>query len=423
MKLSRVSRNAIWIIGCKVAQSGFALVINMLTARYFGPSNFGILNYAASIVAFFTPIMTLGTSDILVSEIVNQPEKEGELLGTSMMMTFVSSLFCLLGIFSFINIVNKSDGITITVVMLYSLLLVIQSIEQIQYWFHAKYLSKIVSIVSFGAYLLISIYKFLLLALKKNIYWFAISNSIDHLLIALALVVFYKRKAKTKLCCTKQALKQLWKKGKHYIFPEMMGLVLAQSDRIMLQNMCGDAEVGLYSAALSIASLTSFAFSAIIMSFRPQILENKKASETIYKKNMTKLYGIIIYLAVAQSIIISVFASSVVSILYGVQYIEAVPMLRIVVWYTTFSYIGGVRSVWILAENKQQYLWIISLVGMVANVLLNLWLIPMLGGSGAAIATLITQILTNIVIVYLVRPLRDNIRYIIKGLNYKDILQ
>ena len=57
MRRNKIFVNASWIIGCKIMQSGLALLINALTARYFGPSNFGLINYAASLVAFVTPVV------------------------------------------------------------------------------------------------------------------------------------------------------------------------------------------------------------------------------------------------------------------------------------------------------------------------------------------------------------------------------
>ena len=57
MNKNRVVKNASWIIGIQIVKSLLGLVISMLTARFLGPSNFGLINYAASIVAFVTPIM------------------------------------------------------------------------------------------------------------------------------------------------------------------------------------------------------------------------------------------------------------------------------------------------------------------------------------------------------------------------------
>ena len=94
--------------------------------------------------------------------------------------------------------------------------------------------------------------------------------------------------------------------------------------------------------------------------------------------------------------------------MYGSDYSPAIVVLRIVVWYTTFSYLGSIRNIWILAEEKQKYLWIINLSGALFNVVFNLLLIPRLGIVGAAIASLATQIFTNVIIGFIIIPLRRN---------------
>lgn len=113
MNKNRVVKNASWIIGIQIVKSLLGLVISMLTARFLGPSNFGLINYAASIVAFVTPIMYLGLNGVLVQEIVNTPEKEGEILGTSVTMTFLSSLLCVIGVISFAAAVNRGERETV----------------------------------------------------------------------------------------------------------------------------------------------------------------------------------------------------------------------------------------------------------------------------------------------------------------------
>ena len=67
---NRVVKNAFWIVGAQVIKALLGLVISMFTARYLGPSNYGLINYAASIVAFAAPIMYLGLKNILGQEIV-----------------------------------------------------------------------------------------------------------------------------------------------------------------------------------------------------------------------------------------------------------------------------------------------------------------------------------------------------------------
>ena len=55
------------------------LIISMIMARYLGPSNFGLLNYANSIVTFVIPVMRLGMYGVLVQEFVASEEYEGEI--------------------------------------------------------------------------------------------------------------------------------------------------------------------------------------------------------------------------------------------------------------------------------------------------------------------------------------------------------
>ena len=78
---------------------------------------------------------------------------------------------------------------------------------------------------------------------------------------------------------------------------------------------------------------------------------------------------------------------------------------------------GSVRNIWILAEDKQKYLWIINLSGALTNVILNAILIPLLGGVGAALASLITQVFTNVVIGFLIKPILHNNKLMLTGCN------
>lgn len=422
MNKNRVVKNASWIIGIQIVKSLLGLVISMLTARFLGPSDFGLINYAASIVAFVTPIMYLGLNGVLVQEIVNTPEKEGEILGTSVTMTFLSSLLCVIGVISFAAAVNRGERETVIVCALYSMLLIFQSLELLNYWFQAKLLSKYASGVALFAYAVISGYKIYLLAAHKSIYWFALSNALDYMIIVMGLFIVYKRLAGGRLKFNLSTAKRLWGKSRYYIVSNMMIAIFAQTDRIMLKLMINDAATGYYSAAVACAGMTGFIFTAIIDSFRPLIFDDKKTDEIRYEKDMCRLYGIIIYLSLLQSLVITLFSGLIIKILYGAAYSASINALKLIVWYTTFSYLGSVRNIWILAENKQKYLWIINLSGALANVALNYILIPIMGIMGAALASLVTQIFTNVIIGFIIRPIRYSNTLMLRALNPKEMI-
>lgn len=416
----KVIKNASWIVACRIVQSVLALIISMLTARYLGPSNYGLISYASSIVAFVVPLMQLGLSNILVQETVQNPQEEGAIFGTSMVMSLCSAVACMVGVVAFAFVANANQTHVVAVCALYSIVLLFQALEMLQYWFQAKLLSKYASIVSLCAYAVVSAYKFFLLLTGKSVYWFAVSNAMDAMLICVGLHGMYRKLGGQKLRFSMGTARRMFARSKYYIVSSLMVTIFAQTDKIMLTLMINETATGYYSAAIACAGMTTFVFGAIIDSMRPSVFESKKNGREQFEKSMTVLYGIIIYLSLAQSIGMTLLAKPIVRILYGTEYAAASSALRIVVWYTTFSYMGAVRNIWILANEKQKYLWIINLSGALLNVLLNAVLIPHWGIEGAAVASLVTQFFANFVLGFILKPIKDNNKIVLAALNLKN---
>ena len=417
-----VFKNASWIIGCRIIQSILNLIIGLLTARYLGPSNYGIINYVASVVAFAMPLMQLGLKHILVREFIKSPDKEGVILGTSLVLNIVSSILCMVGSVAFVMVANTGETETILVCALYSLTLLFNATEMTQYWFQSKLLSKYPSIASLVAYIVVAIYKMYLLIAQKGVVWFALSNAIDYFLISVFLLIIYKKVGGQRLSIDLNVAKELLSQSKYYIIPSLMVIIFQNTDRIMIKLMVGEIETGFYSAAITCIGITSFVFTAIIDSIRPVILEAKEQNQELYEKRMVQLYSIITFLSLAQSVGMTLLAKPLVYILYGVEYSKSAAILAVAVWYITFGHYGSVRNIWILAEGKQKYLTGINIAGALANVVLNYCLIPIWGAVGAAVASIITQFFTNVIIGFIFEPIRPNNKFIIKGLNPRVLL-
>jgi O-antigen/teichoic acid export membrane protein len=418
----RVLKNASWIIGCKIIRSALVFVIGMLTARYLGPSNYGLISYAASVVAFFTPIMQLGMSATLVREFIATPERESKILGTSLVLNILSALACVVGVTIFSWVANPGETETTIVCFLYSLMLIMQASEMTQYWFQAKLMSKYPAIASLVAYVIGSAYKIYLLLTGKSIYWFAVTHTIEALVIAVMLMATYFCLGGGKLSFSFTLGREMLSRSKYYIIAGMMMVVYQQTDRIMLKMMLNEAATGFYSAAISCIGISGFVFSAILDSARPSILESRQKSQAAYEKRMMMLFSVITGVSLLQSIGMSLLAKPMIWVIYGEAYLPAVPVLRIAVWYVTFGYYGSVRNIWILAEEKQQYLWIIDLSGAVCNVLCNLMMIPIWGACGAAAASLITQVLINFVLCLSMRATRPCGVLILKSFRMENMV-
>lgn len=415
MKTSRIVNNAKWIIACKILQSGLQLVVGMLCARYLGPDNYGIINYAASILAFALPIMSLGFNETLVHQFVKDPDHEGQIMGTALVLNLASSIVCMILVGSFVSVANRSDTVTITVCVLCSVSMFFGALEMIQYWFQYKLLAKYPSIVMLISYIVVSTYRIFLLVTSKSIYWFAVTHSIDYGIIGLTLIAVYLIKGH-RLSFSFRRAKNMLHVSKSYILASMMVVVFQSTDHIMLTTMIGAGENGLYSAAITCATVAQFVYRAIADSFRPVIVAQKGENHSNYEKYMSRLYCIIIYLALAQAVVFTIFADFIIKLLYGSEYIGAAMLLRILCWQFVFSCMGYVRNIWILAEQKQRYLWIINLSGASANVLLNYLMIPSMGAGGAALATFLTQLFTNFIVGFIVKPIRQNNILLLQGI-------
>lgn len=413
----RVFSNAKWIIICRIGQSLLQLIVGMITARYLGPSNYGLINYAASIVAFVLPFMQLGMPSTLVQELVDTPEKEGEIMGTAMLSNLVSGMASLVVLIGFVSVANRGETITLIVCALYSLSLLFRAMELLTYWFQYKLKSKFPSIIMLGVSLFVSLYKIFIVVTGKSIYWFAIITSIEFVLSGFAMVIIYSRMKTQRFQFSFPMVKRLFSRSKYFILAAAMVTVFQNTDHIMLKMMVGDSQNGFYTAAITCATIFHFLYFAIVDSMRPVILENKKALSSRYEENLSGLYGIVIYSAVVQAIAFTVLAKPIVIILYGEEYMATIQVLRVVVWQIAFSHMGTVRNIWILAEGLEKYVWRINLSGALLNIVLNAIFIPYMGAFGAALASLLTQIFTNLILNFIVPTLKTNRKLLLRGMN------
>lgn len=419
---NRVINNVKWVVICKTIQSITQLMIGMLTARYLGPDNYGLINYAKSVIAFAVPFMRLGLDITLTKELVDRPEQQDQVMGTALVMEMLSSLICLGAVTGFVSVFNRGEPQTIAVCVLYGVSLFFQAVELIQYWFHSNLKSKYPSVAALISYGVVSIIKIYFLISSKSVYWFAIVYSIEYGIVGFLLLIQYFSKEKRILKFSFPLAKKMYSRGKYYIWAALMVSMFQNTDHVMLKLMVGNEENGYYTAAITAVGVVQFVYMAIIDSVRVVILENKKNDEAAYQRTLSGLYGLITYMSLIQSVAFIVLAKVIINILYGSEYMAAVPILRILVWYVAFSFMGIIRNIWILAEEKQSMLWKINLIGALLNILLNAVMIPLWSACGAAMASVLTQIFTNFLLGFIYKPLRENNRLMLSGMYPRAVL-
>ena len=417
---SKVTRNASWIIAGRVYHMVLAFVVGLLTARYLGPNNYGLINYAATYTSFFASFCTLGINSVIVKNFVDHPDEEGETVGSAIILRTISSVLSVVMMMCITFIADNGEKTTNIVVFLCGIGVIFQVMDTLDYWFQSRLESKYSAFATVISYTVVSIYKVWLLVTGKSVEWFAVSTSIDYLVVAIILLIVYKKRNGPRFSCSMRKAKELFKSSYHFILAGLMVSIYGSTDKFMLKQLLNEAEVGYYSTAVSLCNTWVFLLTAIIDSLYPVILQSFNNKELFERKNK-QLYSIVFYISVSVSILFSVLATPVVRILYGKAYIAAAAPLRIITWYTAFSYLWVARNAWIVSYNKQNYLKYLYIGAAITNVVLNVIMIPLWGASGAAFASLLTQISTILVFPALIKDLRPNVKLMVDAILLKKV--
>lgn len=420
LKGNRFISNTMWDIGGKVFQMLLTAVVGMLTARYLGPSNFGVIGETASYVAFFSVICQLGFTSTAVKEIMDNEERQGEILGTTIFFRICTSLISSVAITCLLYVLKGGDRVVVWVAFLQSLSLIFQSFEMIHYWYQSRLETQIsVKIQSF-AYVIMAAYKIAILALDKSVEWFAFSTALEAAVVGVALLMVYGKGEGQKLTISISAGKELLKRSYQFILSGLMVTIYSEMDKIML-GMLSEEAVGYYTAATKICSMWSFVLMAVINSSRPVIIASRSKSYDLYIKQNKRLYAAIIWIGIAAGLAITVLGKWIILIMYGRAYLPATSSLKISAWYTMFAMLGSARGIWIVCENKSKYVKYYLGAGAVLNVILNYLLIPPFGPAGAAAATLMTQIFTAVLAPAIFKETRVYTKYVAEALVLKGI--
>lgn len=350
---SREAQNAAWIIGGRVVQMLLSFVVGVISARYLGPGNYGLINYGTAFVTFFTSLCTLGINSVIIKEFFEAPDAQGEVIGTTLLLRLIASVCSNLMIVGIVSVLDHGEQQTIVVSALCGLALVFFVFDTFQYWFQSRYQSKVSAIAGMIAYAATSGYKVVLLVSGKSVEWFAFATAFDAMVVAILLYWFYRRANGPRLQVSLSRGKRLLKQSYHYILSGTMIAIYGQTDKLMLKQMLDERSVGYYSLATTINYLWVFILQAIIDSMYPTILAASQKNREEFERRNRQLYAIIIYISILVAFLFVFFGEFAICLLYGEGYRPAAVPLRIVTWYTIFSYLGVARNVWIVSENKQ----------------------------------------------------------------------
>lgn len=179
-------------------------------------------------------------------------------------------------------------------------------------------------------------------------------------------------------------------------------LILSRTDILMLGAMREASELGMYSAAVRLATLFTFGLAAVNMAIAPLISKAHANGDThgmqqLMRKAALISMGVSACLAVAMWL----FGGFALS-LFGEQYTQAMGVFYVLAGSHLVSAITGPTSTLMNMTGHHKRVAILFALAAVVNVFLNYLLIPSYGLMGAAVATLVSASLWKLYSIYFV---------------------
>jgi O-antigen/teichoic acid export membrane protein len=173
-------------------------------------------------------------------------------------------------------------------------------------------------------------------------------------------------------------------------------IIYMRIDQIMLREIMGTAELGYFSAAITLSSIWYFIPVMISQSVGPSIAKKRSNDSDGYDRSINNLFSLMWWIMLPLSIVIALISSPVITTLYGKAYSESAVVLSVHVFANIPVGLGVMQGLWIVNENKNTLSLTKTAAGAISNVLLNLLLIPRYGAVGAATATVVSQSISSV---------------------------
>lgn len=390
-------KNTSWLIAERILRLIITLFVGIYVARYLGPDLFGLLSYTNSFVGIFLAIATLGIESILIRELVKRPHHTNELLGTAFGLKIIGTI--IMWVFILIAVyISNNDNHTNEFISIISLAIIFQAYNVIDFKFQAEVKAKSVAQIKLVQILFTSATKLYLIIIKAPLLWFVWVYFFDALVLASGLIIMYIIKSGKVLLwrwnwnVASDLLRDSWP----LILSGMLISIYVKIDQIMIKELIGDREVGIYAVATSLSTATYFIPIVITDSLFPAIINAKNNNTDLYHKRLQKLYDTLIWIGIIISIIVFFVSDYIIYYCFGNEYIQSSSVLKIAIFTGIFVNIGLVNNKYFTAENRQKDILYRSILGVFINITLNLLLIKEYGANGAALTTIIASFSASI---------------------------
>ena len=400
--LRRLIANTGWLFVLRMLRLAFAFFVGIWLARYLGPERYGTLSYALAFVVLFSPLAHLGLNGPVVREIVNEPDRKYEILGTTFLLRLAGGIFCFAAASAAVLFIRPGDDLSWKLVTIIAFGLVFTPFESIDIWFQSQVRVKYAVYAKSAGLVLANLGKLYFILTAGSLIAFAWVAALETAVSAVALLLVYRYRGyllsawRFSLRRARSLLGISWP----MILSGTLWMVYLRIDQVMLREMVSDEAVGIYSTAVRISEVWYFLPVIVSTSLFPELVKRKKTGEGSYRAAYQKVYDFLAWTSMPVVLGLSLLADPVIRFLYGEAYASGGVILAILIWSSPFAFMRELYGKWLVSEAMTKFFMLAHGSGALVNVLLNLYLIPRFGGEGAAVATLVSYMVGGYLICF-----------------------
>lgn len=245
----------------------------------------------------------------------------------------------------------------------------------------------------------------------QGLYALAIVTLINRALISIIVMFLVRKKFSINSVIIKP---KMWKALLLSAVPFALGFAISRIyfkiDMVMMSWMnSGDFQLGLYNATTNVIVNLQFLPLNFGYTIFP-ILSSLSMGSKSFAERYRKYIKISLAITLPIAIIIALFPTLILNIIFGKSYETGALSLRILSLFLLFSSITIVQKNRLSATGYQKLILKVMFAGIILNVLMNLYFIRALGYVGASITTVISEFFTMVIFTILIMRMKERNR-------------
>jgi O-antigen/teichoic acid export membrane protein len=381
-----------WMSVSSVGSAALGLMNTMLLTRFLGSEDYGYYLLALTFVSFFTPLCDMGSKAVAIKEAGCYPEQRGALSSSLLMLNF--ALGCVAFVLCWLcAAVLIEDRALRWAVGIMSFDLLLSRLMCCEAMLMSMKAFKHIALVRFASSLFLLLANICVVWLAGPFWVLLVTSLMGNVVLGLGLFWSSRQRCPMAWEAPVEKAKTLAREGWPLGCSAMASTLYLKVDLFLLSLWCPVETVSHYGAATKLMFLIYlFGQTAVDVFFPTLVQEHQKCSDRFEKKLGGFIFALL-GLSLGIAILSSSLAEPAVIWVFGDDFKPSAQLLLLLAWSTLPVFLTSLaRScVTLTAQNFPVLKW--TMEGLLLNVVLNTLLIPEWGGSGAAVATLMSDLL------------------------------